>query len=142
MKRWIVFIKERFPLGAHLPMIVFFTLANGGLGSQAGGSREHLAQLSVAVLVMVTSYFFRLRLFDEIKDYEVDLKINPNLGRIGQIGFIINSASRCRMCNFIGAIILVKCPCHLTVIWLDNTGCCEGLFCRCVEALLRAAAGL
>lgn len=31
----------------------------------------------MVVFVLILSFFFRMRLFDEIKDYEVDLKVNP-----------------------------------------------------------------
>jgi len=77
MGDWITFIKERFPLGTHLPMIVSFTLANVCVGLQSDQSiRDYLFPICIS-LVLTFSFFFRLRLFDEIKDVEVDKRINP-----------------------------------------------------------------
>jgi 4-hydroxybenzoate polyprenyltransferase len=63
MKNWLIFTKERFPPFKHLPLIVFFFLANGGD--------------SFLSFFVILSVFFRLRVFDEIKDYETDLQIHP-----------------------------------------------------------------
>lgn len=78
MSRWLTLIRERFPPGSYLPMVVLFFAANAavaGLGTEA--LAEHARALVVS-LVVVLSYFFRLRLFDEIKDYEVDRQIHPD----------------------------------------------------------------
>jgi 4-hydroxybenzoate polyprenyltransferase len=73
---WIVFIRERFPPISSVLMILLFVLADGLLAS-------HLMHVQIEWLLYIPafllalSFFFRLRLFDEIKDYETDLKINP-----------------------------------------------------------------
>lgn len=75
IKRLSILIRERFPLGQYGPMILVFSLANGLYFSSV--NEFSLAHFFIVLLVL-TSSFLRLRLFDEIKDYEVDLKINPS----------------------------------------------------------------
>ena len=70
-------ILERFSPAAYLPMIIVFSLANGLYFYFVGNFQFNLSIIIVCILVMLSA-FFRLRLFDEIKDYEVDLKINPH----------------------------------------------------------------
>ena len=71
----ILLIRERFPLGQYGPLILAFTLANG-LYFQGPSDFSH--QGVWLSLVILTSAFLRLRLFDEMKDLETDLKINPS----------------------------------------------------------------
>jgi 4-hydroxybenzoate polyprenyltransferase len=74
IKGLLILIQERFPLVQYGPMILFFTLANAMyLKSESGLSIQGLS----LALVLLLSGFLRLRLFDEIKDYHVDLKFNP-----------------------------------------------------------------
>ena len=68
-------ILERFHPASYLPMIFVFTLANG-LYFKLPDQEFPLIPFLGALLLMLSA-FFRLRLFDEIKDYQVDLKINP-----------------------------------------------------------------
>lgn len=76
MGKWFIFIKERFSPAAYIPMIVVFTAVNGLYACQVAGEEWRWSRFALTLL-MILSFFFRLRLFDEIKDYEVDLKINP-----------------------------------------------------------------
>ncbi len=76
MRNWIVLIKERFNPAQYIPMIFAFVLANGIYISKAE-NLDWTPLRFVFVFLMILSFFFRMRLFDEIKDYEVDLKINP-----------------------------------------------------------------
>ncbi len=76
MGKWFQFIKERFSPAAYIPMIVVFTALNGLYVAQVT-SGEWLWDRFAWALLLMLSFFFRMRLFDEIKDYEVDLKINP-----------------------------------------------------------------
>lgn len=76
LKRWQIFIGERFPPVSHLPMAVLFALANVGMASRCTGSAP--APLKAAgAFVLVLSFLFRLRCFDEIKDYATDVQVNP-----------------------------------------------------------------
>lgn len=69
-------ILERFSPATYLPMIIVFSLANGLYFYFVQNVQFNLSIIIVCGLVMLSA-FFRLRLFDEIKDYSVDLKINP-----------------------------------------------------------------
>lgn len=73
-------ILERFSPLAYGPMIIVFTLVNGSYFIKAHANSGFIRSsfgIIVALAVMISA-FLRLRLFDEIKDYDVDLKINPN----------------------------------------------------------------
>lgn len=76
MRNWLILIKERFSPGSYLPMIFIFTLANGMYLAKAANYTFSTGRF-VCVLLLMLSFFFRMRCFDEIKDYEVDLKVNP-----------------------------------------------------------------
>ncbi|MGZ3770199.1 MAG: UbiA family prenyltransferase [Bdellovibrio sp.] len=76
MLKWWTLIKERFSPSSYIPMIFVFTWANGLFLSKNMGTTWSWARFA-AVFILMVSFFFRMRLFDEIKDYEVDLKINP-----------------------------------------------------------------
>jgi 4-hydroxybenzoate polyprenyltransferase len=82
MKRWWIFIRERFAPATHVPMIASFTLANGCLGLAMlampvlSRNPEALHRLPLAMAVAL-AFFLRLRIFDEIKDYQTDLRVNP-----------------------------------------------------------------
>lgn len=76
MRNWLILIKERFNPGSYLPMIFVFTLANGLYLAKAASYTFSTGRFMVALALML-SFFFRMRCFDEIKDYEVDLRVNP-----------------------------------------------------------------
>lgn len=57
-------------------MIFLFSWANGLFLSQSEGQPWNWGRFA-CVFLLLLSFFFRMRLFDEIKDYEVDLKVNP-----------------------------------------------------------------
>ncbi|MFP5520071.1 MAG: manganese transporter permease [Bdellovibrionia bacterium] len=76
MSKWLVFLKERFNPLQYIPTIAVFLAANALYISRS--ENLEITTLSVFLtFLMLTSFFLRMRLFDEIKDYEVDLKINP-----------------------------------------------------------------
>jgi 4-hydroxybenzoate polyprenyltransferase len=71
-RKWLAFTKERFNPGSHLVMIFLFVIAHRLLFP------GYASVLSVlAVFLGTVAFFFKLRLFDEIKDYELDCVINP-----------------------------------------------------------------
>ena len=83
-RKWAIFARERFPLGSHLVMVAAFTVGNLKLAQHFSPAeslvsfKEPLFQADFFLLALLALlFFFRLRLFDEIKDYEVDLKVNP-----------------------------------------------------------------
>jgi len=69
--RWATFIRERFPLSTHLPMIALFTAMHAVLAPSADLVRT--AVLGGILLL----FFFRMRLFDEIKDADTDFVLHP-----------------------------------------------------------------
>lgn len=74
IKRWLLFAKERFSPLSHSVMITVFILAHYVFVAAVTG----LSQLQIASLIVgVTVFFFKLRLFDEIKDFQTDRKIHP-----------------------------------------------------------------
>lgn len=55
-----------------------FVAANYLFSLRLSGGGYELSPLALVFLFLATlCFFFRMRLFDEIKDYDVDLKINP-----------------------------------------------------------------
>ncbi len=73
---WWTFIKERFPPLAMIPMIFFFVGGNGVIAQHLTGAKTSWLSYAAA-FVLALSFFLRLRFYDEIKDYETDLKHNP-----------------------------------------------------------------
>lgn len=71
---WWIFVKERFPLGSHIPMVGLFCIGNVVL-TQA--LTKGAMTINPLLFLLTFLFFFRLRCFDEIKDYEVDLRVNP-----------------------------------------------------------------
>ena len=76
MANWWALIKERFSPQSYIPMILVFAGANGIYGTIMTHQNWSWSRFGLVFIVMA-SFFFRMRLFDEIKDYEVDLQINP-----------------------------------------------------------------
>ncbi len=70
------FVRERFPPHLHLPVIALIVTANGLMGARMLAAPVGALRLVVAFVAAVL-FFFRLRCFDEIKDYRVDLELNP-----------------------------------------------------------------
>ncbi len=69
---WFIFIKERFSPLSHIPMILLFCFGTATLAN------IRTAQPVIYASALAFLFFFRLRLFDEIKDYELDKVINPS----------------------------------------------------------------
>jgi len=67
---WRIFQRERFPLHTHLPLILALLFAHITL---VGAS-----VVNIALFFVLLSFFFRMRLFDEIKDYATDCEKNPS----------------------------------------------------------------
>ncbi len=78
LKPWIQLIKERFPLGSYLPMVTVFTVANMIIAAHFQSETNLPLAKLLLIWCLTLSFFFRLRLFDELKDVEVDKINNPN----------------------------------------------------------------
>ncbi|MDR1759792.1 MAG: UbiA family prenyltransferase [Fibrobacter sp.] len=70
---WRIFQRERFPLHTHLPLILALLFAHVTL---AEFSVTKFGSLTALFFVLL-SFFFRMRLFDEIKDFATDCEKNP-----------------------------------------------------------------
>ena len=77
IKNWWQFTKERFEPVSHLTMIIVF-LAAHILVARAllPVNIEGLDYLTL--LIGVTAFYFKLRLYDEVKDYDLDVIINKH----------------------------------------------------------------
>jgi 4-hydroxybenzoate polyprenyltransferase len=76
-KAWWIFIIERFEPISHLIMIFVFLMAHILVVNPV--KNIYATALDDLILFIgVTIFYFKLRLYDEIKDYELDVVINPN----------------------------------------------------------------
>jgi 4-hydroxybenzoate polyprenyltransferase len=91
MKPWSLFIQERFPLLKHSVSLLFFFLANASVATASFTFKNSFLSFCIVFLT-----FFRLRIFDEIKDYPNDCLIHP--GRPLARGLI--SVSEAKMTAF------------------------------------------
>ncbi len=77
INNWWIFTKERFDPLSHLIMIVVFLIAHilviNAIKSIRANSLDDLL-----LFIGVTAFYFKLRLYDEVKDYELDVVINKN----------------------------------------------------------------
>lgn len=71
--RWLIYLRERFPLPAHLPVV-------GGIAFSGAflGSRELLSPAFWGSFAGILLFFALLRLMDEVKDYEKDKIAHPD----------------------------------------------------------------
>ena len=85
LKHLFPYLKERFsPVNMALFTILFFTVMSASLYF-AGQPFSFTWQEGLGIVATI-SFFFRLRVFDEIKDYELDLVLHPD--RVLQSGKI------------------------------------------------------
>lgn len=76
LKGWGALIRERFNPFAYGPMILLFVAANA-LYMAINEARDWSWPMFAMVVALLASFFFRMRVFDEIKDHAVDLLVNP-----------------------------------------------------------------
>jgi len=74
LNNWRIFQRERFPLSSHLPLILALLFAHAALA----GLATAWPWPWVTLFLVLLSFFFRMRLFDEIKDYAIDCEKNPS----------------------------------------------------------------
>lgn len=77
MKPWLILIRERFPIGSYFPMVTVFALANMLVAAHFFSIGQVPVHITIIIWCLTLSFFFRLRLFDELKDVEVDKINNP-----------------------------------------------------------------
>ena len=75
--KWLIFIWERFLPYTHLPFILLYFVAHYIF--YLSSSLESILTIKLLILFMGTLvFFFKLRLYDELKDYQNDLIVHPN----------------------------------------------------------------
>jgi len=122
VKSWRIFIAERFPLASHLPMVAVFCAVNGGAALYGRapelmtGTPANTAWLRAGLFTLL--FFFRLRLFDEIKDYEVDLKINPTRPLARGLLTIPQVKRAIAVCVFLELVVLMPSGLAAIATWL------------------------
>jgi len=74
-----VYLSERFPLGPYVLLMLAFTLSAYALAPALShtSSPLRLDWTALAGFITVLLIFFHLRIFDEFKDLETDLKFHP-----------------------------------------------------------------
>lgn len=76
-KAWCQFTKERFEPWSHMIMILVFIFAHI-LVVNPVKTIFATSLNDIFLLIGVTAFYFKLRLYDEVKDYELDVVINKN----------------------------------------------------------------
>ena len=76
MRGWLSFIQERFPPLKHIPLILCFFGANAFIALCSFPLALEMRWKWILSFFVVLLIFFRLRIFDEIKDYKTDLLIH------------------------------------------------------------------
>jgi len=76
--RWWIFCKERFPIGRHTLLIIFYVSANALVGFHSASISSVITYKEVLCAIAVLFIFFHLRIFDEIKDYKNDLVVHKD----------------------------------------------------------------
>lgn len=79
LQRLNAYVAERFPLQSHLSMVVIYFLANQFLAQVLGNPDQPLriGWFTALGMLFLFCIFFHLRVFDEHKDYEDDIKHYP-----------------------------------------------------------------
>ncbi len=92
--RWWIYQRERFPVAAHTPIIVAFSLTCTGYSALARGSGIPSARQIVAAFAISFLCFLQLRLAHEFKDFEEDSLYRPyrpvprGLITLRELGFV------------------------------------------------------
>src|SRR5258708_246793 len=76
--RWWIYQRERFPVMAHSPLILAFSLSAVSFSSLLRGASS-LPGWKPCAVAFATSFltFLQLRLADEFKDFEADSQFRP-----------------------------------------------------------------
>ncbi|MDM8563007.1 UbiA family prenyltransferase [Candidatus Marithioploca araucensis] len=115
-------MQERFPLQAHgLFAVVLYLIAVVSARAVAGDAPVELAATDLVGSLVAWSFFLLLRVFDEHKDYELDVKNYPE--RILQSGLI--TLTHLKIMGFIAIVIQIAWSIFLdggiaevTIAWL------------------------
>lgn len=104
-ERWRTYLRERFPLGAHGPTIVVFTVSCAVLAQASGTGPIVLGGRVVAACVALLLVFFHFRVFDECKDAAEDATLRPERP-IARGVITLNEVERAGTLAIIGEFVL------------------------------------
>ncbi|PCJ65643.1 MAG: hypothetical protein COA58_09565 [Bacteroidetes bacterium] len=80
MKKYLIYLSERFPLQTHIPIIAIFSFSAICYSLSAVGETEFIPLPYYALTFFLTfSLFLLLRISDEFKDHEDDMKYRKYL---------------------------------------------------------------
>lgn len=77
MNRWWIYQQERFPVFAHGPLILAFSLSAMAYSALLRGERELRPDAALVAFVTAFLFFLQLRIADEFKDAEDDARWRP-----------------------------------------------------------------
>jgi 4-hydroxybenzoate polyprenyltransferase len=80
MKKYLIYLSERFPLQTHIPIIAIFSFSAICYSLSAVGQAHFIPVANYAIAFFLTfSIFLLLRISDEFKDHEDDMKYRKYL---------------------------------------------------------------
>ncbi len=77
-KRLFIFFKERFPLHIYIPFVIFLYLSMSFTVQAIQSNRVVIDTYTYVGLASSLLFMLLIRVFDDIKDFELDKKIFPN----------------------------------------------------------------
>ena len=119
--RWWIYQRERFPVFAHGPLILAFSLSAMSYSALLRG--QHRLAPTAALVAFMTAFLFflQLRIADEFKDAEDDARWRPyrpvprGLVKLGELGCIGAFAAAIQL---IGSLLLdIRLALWLMVAW-------------------------
>lgn len=122
MARWWIYQRERFPIVAHGLLIAAFSVSALGFSSLLRG-QSHLPPLGILIAAFCSSFLFflQLRIADEFKDFEDDLRYRPyrpvprGLIRLPELGRVGLCAVAIQM--ILALLVDVRLVAILVVVW-------------------------
>lgn len=133
--RWFIYQKERFPIFAHGPLILAFSLCALCFSSLLRGVTAFPPWTVVAVAFFSSLFsFLHLRLADEFKDYEEDARYRPyravprGLVKLRELGVLWMITALLQLA--LAASLSVRLIPFLLIIWVYLGLMSREFFCR------------
>lgn len=108
-KAWLIFLWERFPPLTHFPFTILFLVTHYSLSSKIMNINFSLNSIFnlrfIALLIGTFIFFFMLRLYDEIKDYQVDKIIHPERPLVRKLLSHTDIHNAIAVCIFIEVLV-------------------------------------
>jgi 4-hydroxybenzoate polyprenyltransferase len=125
--RWWIYQRERFPLFAHGPLILAFSLSAMSYSALLRGERSLNPQEALVAFITALLFFLQLRIADEFKDAEDDARWRPyrpvprGLVTLRELGWIGIGAGVIQLAGSfwlrpVQALMLVVAWCYLALM--------------------------